>query len=311
MFPMPKLTFLQLAQKVLEEEKKSLSPEEIWQVALNKGYDSQVSSKGRTPSRTVGAQLYVEVRDNPTSIFAKTDTRPKRFYLRKHGTPETNQQAESEPTVQPAHNLTYLEKDLHPFMAYFGFNYLKASLKTIHHAKSDKKEFGEWVHPDMIGCYFSFQNWNMDVVEVSSVMGNTGALKLFSFELKRQLNFSNLRESFFQAVSNSSWANEGYLVAAEVSEDEDFRNELKRLSSSFGIGVIELDLQDPDSTNVIFPALTRNIVDWDTVSKMTLNPDFRDFLKRIKNDYQSREVRQEQYDKVFSKETLLQSLRGK
>jgi uncharacterized protein len=27
---------------------------------------------------------------------------------------------------------------------------------------------------------------------------------------------SNLREVFFQAVSNSSWANEGYLEAAEI-----------------------------------------------------------------------------------------------
>jgi hypothetical protein len=33
--------------------------------------------------------------------------------------------------------------------------------------------------------------------------------------MKKELNFSNLRESYFQAVSNSSWANEGYLVTAE------------------------------------------------------------------------------------------------
>ena len=72
-----------------------------------------------------------------------------------------------------------------------------------------------------------------------------------------------------------------------------------------------MDLQDTDSTTVIFPARTRNAVDWDTVSKMTLTHDFRDFLKRSKNDYQSREVRQEQYDKVPSKDSLLQLLRGK
>jgi hypothetical protein len=31
-----------------------------------------------------------------------------------------------------------------------------------------------------------------------------------------QANRSNVRECFFQAVSNSSWANFGYLVAAEI-----------------------------------------------------------------------------------------------
>ena len=40
--------------------------------------------------------------------------------------------------------------------------------------------------------------------------------KLWSFEAKLLINRSNVRECFFQAVSNSSWANFGYLVAAGV-----------------------------------------------------------------------------------------------
>ncbi|MCR4081861.1 hypothetical protein [Providencia stuartii] len=31
---------------------------------------------------------------------------------------------------------------------------------------------------------------------------------------------SNVREVFFQTLSNSSWANVGYLVAAEITGDE-------------------------------------------------------------------------------------------
>ncbi len=35
---------------------------------------------------------------------------------------------------------------------------------------------------------------------------------------KKIINRSNLRESFFQALSNSSWAHYGYLVAADLIE---------------------------------------------------------------------------------------------
>lgn len=35
--------------------------------------------------------------------------------------------------------------------------------------------------------------------------------KLWSFEVKLLINRSNVRECFFQVVSNSSWANFGYL----------------------------------------------------------------------------------------------------
>jgi hypothetical protein len=40
--------------------------------------------------------------------------------------------------------------------------------------------------------------------------------------MKKNLNFTNLREYYFQAVSNSSWANEGYIVALDIDEDESF-----------------------------------------------------------------------------------------
>ncbi|MEK6325243.1 MAG: HTH domain-containing protein [Acidobacteriota bacterium] len=301
------LTFLQLAQKILEEETRPLSPDEIWQIAQAKGYDGEVGSRGKTPARTIGARLYVDVRDNPETVFAKTDSLPKRFVLRSLLETKGKRPLDTAPPPIVPKRGTYLERDLHPFVVYFGFHYLKAYLKTIRHNKSGKKEFGEWVHPDIVGCYFPFDDWKDEVIEVSSLMGNP-AVKLFSFELKRELNFSNLREAFFQAVSNSSWANEGYIVAADISSDEDFNYELERLSSSFGIGVIQIDVDDPDSTEIVFPAQEEDAVDWDTINKLTLNPDFRDLLKRIGTDIKSREIRREWYDQVLSKDELIKSL---
>lgn len=297
---MLKLTFIDLAQKVLAEEQQAMTPKEIWEAAQRKGYDQQIGTKGKTPWSSIGARLYVDVRDNPNSAFLALDTRPKRFQLK-----ETEICIDVRPVeiVEPRKQ-RYLEKDLHPFLVYYGHNYLKAHVKTIQASRSGKKEFGEWVHPDAVGCYFSFQDWKDEVVRVSSLFGYSG-IRLFSFELKRDLNLSNLREAFFQAVSNSSWANEGYLVAAEIETDDDFRTELKRLSAAFGIGVIQLDIADPDSTHILLPAKSKDDVDWETVNKLTFNPDFCAFLKRVKNDISTREVRKEEYDEVKTREDLL------
>lgn len=301
-----------MAKQVLEEVKQPLSATEIWEIAVIKDYVTLVGSQGKTPWATMGAQIYVDVRDNPSTDFVPIGARPKRFILKS--------QSGTTPVISPVPKIPprvllpkfdFLEKDLHAFMAYYGFYYLKAYLKTISHSKSDKKSFGEWVHPDIVGCYFPYKDWAVDVVEVSALMGNT-AIKLFSFELKRELSLSNIRESFFQAVSNSSWANEGYLAAADIDTDDDFRSELKRLSTAFGIGVIQLEIDEPDSSEIIFPARSKDNIDWDTVNKLSsINPDFQDFLKRVRNDMKNQEIRKEMYDEVLEKEDLIKSITKK
>ncbi len=302
---MAQSTFLQLSQKILNETNQPLSPEEIWAYAQSHGYDQEIGTKGKTPWRTIGAQIYVDIRDNPKSFFAKGGSRPTRFKLKSWGDTQVD-----DAVVLPLGSVAkkeYHEKDLHAFLVYFGFHYLKAYLRTINHSKSGKKEFGEWVHPDIVGCSFPFPDWKDEVVEFSSLMGNL-PVKLYSFELKKELNFSNLRESFFQAVSNSSWAHEGYLAAATISADEEFETELERLSSSFGIGVIKIDAEDPDSTEIKIPARTKGFVDWETVNKIAMNPQFKDFLKRLKLDVANREARQEKYDPVLKKEELIKTI---
>jgi hypothetical protein len=46
------LTFLQLAKKVLEEEKQPLTTTEIWGRAEERGYTKDMNLKGRTPAVT-------------------------------------------------------------------------------------------------------------------------------------------------------------------------------------------------------------------------------------------------------------------
>jgi hypothetical protein len=294
------MTFLELAERILREEKRPLTSTEIWTLAVENKYDKKLNSQGKTPWATLGAQVYVSAKDNPNSPFDQIGSRPKRFYLKsqkKHL--DLSEDAITKDVVPPKKKrFDFLEKDLHPYLTYYAYYHLRCYTKTINHLQSSKKEFGEWVHPDIVGCYFPLEEWKHEVYELSSSIGNI-SIKLLSFELKRELSFGNLRESFFQTVSNSSWANESYLVAAEISDDEDFREELSRLSTSFGIGVIKLNLDDAHSSEIIFPAKYREALDWETINKLTMNADFKEFISTVKIDITSKKIHKKEYDDIL------------
>lgn len=292
------MTFLELAERVLKEEEKPLTSNEIWSIAVKNGYDKQLNSEGKTPWATLGAQIYVNAKDNPKSIFEKTDSRPKKFYLKSlSGKINLEEITPEEITTPKKKKFDFLEKDLHKYLAYYAYYHLHCYTKTINHSVSTKKEFGEWVHPDMVGCYFSMEDWKKEVYDLSNSLGNT-SIKLYSFELKREINFANLRECFFQCVSNSSWANESFLVAAQISENEDFWDELSRLSTSFGIGVIKLNVEDPHSSEIMAPARFRENLDWETINKLTMNSDFKEFIETVKIDLTSKKIHKKEYDVI-------------
>jgi uncharacterized protein len=89
----------------------------------------------------------------------------------------------------------------------------------------------------------------------------------------------------------------GYLVAADISTDEDFREELRRLSASFGIGIIELDVEDPDASEVLVPARGRFSVDWETLSKLArMNTDTANLLSQTNNALQIKDFKYGDFD---------------
>ena len=299
------MTFLELAERVLREEKKPLTAIEIWNIGTKKGYDKELNSDGKTPWATLGAQIYVNSKDDIKSKFAKTDSRPKKFYLKSMASTIDLEDytLPEDIVVDKKKKFNFLEKDLHKYLSYFAYYHLNCYTKTIKHNISSKKEFGEWVHPDMVGCYFRMEDWKKEVYDFSNSIGVRGIV-IYSFELKRELSFSNLRESFFQCVSNSSWANESYLVAARISENDDFIEELSRLATSFGIGVIELNIEDPDSSEIIIPAKYKQDLDFETINKLAMNSDFKEFLETVKIDLTSKKIHKKEYDLVENIENL-------
>ncbi len=103
--------------------------------------------------------------------------------------------------------------------------------------------------------------------------------KLSSYEIKKEVNSdSELKKAFFQAVSNSSWANYGYLVAFEFSDS--LIEEIERLNQSFGIGVIALKA-NPYQSKVLFQPKYRDL-DFKTIDKLCkINKEFETFIEQI------------------------------
>jgi len=302
------MTYIELAEKIIRNNNQPLSPAEIWEIALEKKLNNELASVGKTPIATLGARIYVDMKDNKEkSKFIKIRSKPVRFYLKD--LPDIEKYKNMSDIKSPKLNLKvkermYTERDLHKLLSFYVYNYFKIYTKTILHEESSKKKFAQWLHPDIVGVHFPIEDLEDEVFDIAQEIGNQ-VIKLYSFEMKKALSFDNIREAFFQAVSNSSWANEGYLVAAEIDQDDDFILELKRLSTSFGIGIIKLDVVDPDSSEVLFNPKIKESIDLETVNKITeINPQFREFLKRVKTDLNSKEPRKEKYDKIFESNEL-------
>ena len=149
------------------------------------------------------------------------------------------------------------------------------------------------------------EQWESEVFDIVNFTGNQ-PVKIFSYELKKSLDFNNLREAYFQTVSNSSWANGGYLVASEIDRSDEFMEEIRRLSNSFGIGLMLLDINNPDDSEILLEARQKDILDVEMMNKLTgINDDFKDFLMRIKIDLSSKEIRKEKFDKIFDTDEII------
>jgi hypothetical protein len=296
----------EMAEKIIRDTQKPLSPAEIWEIAESQGYKEKLNLKGRTIPTTIGAQIYTNIKDNQKSVFIKIKTKPTRFYLKDlpkdYDINFLNSQS-IQKTVQKTKS--YSERDLHLLLSYYVYTYNSIYTKTIFHEKSKKKTFTQWQHPDIVGVFYPMEQWEPDVFDVVNYTGNQ-PVKIFSYELKKSLDFNNLRESYFQAVSNSSWANEGYLVVSKIDRNDEFMSEIRRLSNSFGIGLILLDVNNPDDSEILLEAQQKDILDIEMMNKISqINPNFKEFLMRIKTDLNSKEIRKEKFDKIFEADELI------
>lgn len=296
----------EMSEKIIKEAQKPLSPVEIWEIAEPQGYREKLNLKGRTIPSTIGAQIYTDIKDNQNTVFIKLKTKPTRFYLKDLPQDFDINLINTQPVQKKVKtNKSYSERELHPLLSFYVYTYHSIYTKTIFHENSKKKVFAQWQHPDIVGVFFPMEQWEPELFDVVNYTGNQ-PVKIFSYELKKELDFSNLRESYFQAVSNSSWANEGYLVASEIDRSDDFMSEITRLSNSFGIGLISLDTNNPDDSEILIQARQKDILDIEMMNKISqINLHFKEFLMRIKIDLNSKEIRKEKFDRIIDPNELI------
>ncbi|PUD19907.1 HTH domain-containing protein [Helicobacter pylori] len=297
------MIYRELAKKVLEQAERPLSVKEIFEKACEMGLDKECKD-GKILPHSLGSQLGEHDIPNDEKQFyvANNKKRPFRYWLKSRErefppqeTPDSKEEddGQSECSDTAEKQKTSLkekekERDLHPLLVKFLYENPDFNLqcKTIRHEECKKGEGGEcmWNYPDIVGVYFPYNKYfpyNGYKEETLKFLQHTGQKrhKLFSFELKKELSLSNLKASYFQAVSNSTWANEGYLVVFNI--DDEVLNELRRLNQSFGIGVIKLESEISNS-KILLPAKEREI-DIPTLNMLIEQSpeDFKPFMEKI------------------------------
>ena len=310
-------TFKKFAEEVLRSAGRPLTAEAIWSAGVKMGLDKNLKGAGKTPWNTISAQLYTGIRDNPMTPYAIAGKRPTVFGLKEWPKGESDD-AESEDKSSLPEEGAFAgdESDLHALLSTFvrAHPHFLCHTKTISHNSSRRarKGYNQWLHPDIVGVYFPFQDREyqkqtlalLDAVKESSC-------RLYSFELKMGVDFSNLKECYFQALSNSSWAHEGYLVALRLRDDLALLDELRRLNNAFGIGVIRLDPVNIDQSEILIAAKTRDRLDWETIDRLVEeNDDFRKLIEDIAEDMALGKIKGV-YDKALSADDVSEYSRKK
>ena len=229
-----------------------------------------------------------------------TEGRPRKYYYSEKS--DVAEVAAAEGVV--AAPMTYSsnaklgEHAMYPLLSLYLWEEFGVYSKRIDEKRSSNKRGpngNRWLYPDVVGMEDLGAEWHQEVRDCVNQYSDKRT-KLWSFEAKLLINRSNVRECFFQAVSNSSWANFGYLVAAEI-EGQDTLKELRMLFAAHGIGLIKLDTDNPAESQVLIPARERDEIDWDMANRLaTENRDFLDYVKLVKQFYQTGEARVADWD---------------
>lgn len=246
-------------------------------------------------------QLVAEIGSNRPAWMKKhpqlktTAERPRLYYWSDKSDEQAVEEAEitTSSGAETATGASLVpEQSLYPAVVEFLRSEFGAFAMRIDEKKASNKKGAngnKWLFPDL--CAMESLIKGLDA-EVLSLMSLTGAEKafLYSVEVKAVLNRSNVREAFFQTVSNSSWANYGYLIAAQV--DDKIMDELRMLHGLHGIGVVQLDFDAPSESQVLIPARFNELVDWATFNRLTVeNADFRAFAMRVRHFHQTNDIR--------------------
>lgn len=275
------MTLKEAVLKSLEDINGLTNYLEVCNHLIDKNYYDFGAAK--TPASTVSALLGDFIRNGDTRVKRIKQGGTYSYYLTKKeqniAIDVLSGETETQTTLakKPTKTKSYEERDLHKLLS----SYLKNTdtySKTIFHEQSNGKDNNQiWTHPDMVGIKFLNLQTKASQNFLKSI-NRLDTFKMSAYELKKEINSdSELKKAFFQAVSNSSWANYGFLAAFEFSDS--LNEEMGRLNQSFGIGIIELNA-NPYQSKILFPATYRDL-DFKTIDKLCkMNREFEKFIEQ-------------------------------
>ena len=284
--PEEKFTARDIANKIFEQypkecqEKKERSKSRVIPIVSDADLIQQLVAE-------IGAQRPLIQKKTPQ--VKTTEGRPRKYYYTTNtdsAEVEIEESNQKKPTTEA---ISYTEHDLYPKLSEFLWYEHDIYSKRIDEKRS-KNSHGaggnRWLFPDVVGLEDLSTDWDTEIKNCVQEIGDTKT-KLWSFEVKKFINRSNVREVYFQAVSNSSWANFGYLVAAEIQGTETIK-ELRILAGLHGIGLIELNVESPAESLIMIPAREKTDIDWDTANRLAEeNSDFLNYIKSLRQFYQT------------------------
>lgn len=222
-----------------------------------------------------------------------TEGRPRQYYWTMKSEEEEVVEAEEQgEALLPQQDHRIREHDMYPVLVEF----IRGE-QNVHGYRIDEKRSSntrglggnKWLFPDVVGIENLTEGLDPEVITAIRESRDR-RLRLWSFEVKLLINRSNVRETYFQAVSNSSWANLGYLVAGEI-EGADTLKELRILYSMHGIGLIKLDVTNPSESQIMIPAREKSELEWAMCSRLASeNRDFKNYIKRVRQFFQTGDI---------------------
>jgi hypothetical protein len=291
--PEEKLTARQIAEWILVT-----FPDECQAKKLSSQYMSTDAELVQQLVAEIGSQRPRLQKRHPE--LKTTEGRPRKYYYSEKSDVAEVAAAEgmvAAPTADSG-DAKLGEYAMYPLLSLYLWEEFGVYSKRIDEKRSSNKRGpngNRWLYPDVVGMEDLGAEWHQEVRDCVNEYSDKRT-KLWSLEAKLLINRSNVRECYFQAVSNSSWANFGYLVAAEI-EGQDTLKELRMLFSAHGIGLIKLDVENPAESQVLIPAREKDEIDWGMANRLaTENRDFLDYVKLVRQFYQTGEARLADWD---------------
>ena len=252
-------------------------------------------SQSLTTEADLLQQLVAEIGANRPTIEKKhrqvrtTEDRPRLYYWTEASeeaeiaASEDAEDVAFDPIPMRLVETPQREVELYPKLAQYLATEFAIHAQRIDEKRSANKrgpQGNRWLYPDVVALEDLTKDWTPEVRNCVSEAGAQKA-RMWSFEVKLLLNRSNVREAYFQTVSNSSWANFAYLVAGEI-EGTDTLKELRMLAALHGVGLIKLDPDNPSESQILIPARERQEIDWANCNRLASeNSDFQKVINLL------------------------------